>query len=52
MKIWVVVDIDSGKAIKAFCGEDAEERASNYACYYFKKGLNYRYNEVSLLKNI
>ena len=23
MKIWVVVDVDNGRAIKAFCGEDA-----------------------------
>ena len=51
MKIWVVVDVDNGKAIKAFCGEDAEERASDYACYYFKNGFNCHYNEVSLLKN-
>jgi hypothetical protein len=53
MKIWVVVDVDNGRAVKAFCGEDAEERASDYAdYYYFKTGFDCRYDEVSLLKNI
>lgn len=53
MKIWVVVDVDNVKAVKAFCGEDAEERASDYAdVYYSKTGFDCRYDEVALLKNI
>ena len=51
MKIWVVVDVDNAKAVKAFCGEDAEERASDYAdVYYSKTGFDCRYDEVALLK--
>lgn len=49
MKIWVVVDVDNCKAIKAFCGEDAEERASDYADdYYYSTNNDCIYQEITL----
>ncbi len=53
MKILVVVDVYNGWAIKAFHGENAEEKARDFAdIYYSKTGFDCRYDEVSLLKNI
>lgn len=49
MKIWVVVDVDNCKAIKAFCGEDAEEKASDYADdYYYSTNNDCIYQEIVL----
>lgn len=51
MKIWVVVDVDNGRAVNAFHGEDAEEKASDFADeYYFKTGFDCRYDEIYLIE--
>lgn len=51
MEIWVVTDFDYGKAIKAFYGDNAEEKASDYADeYYEKTGFDSRYDRVYLEK--
>lgn len=51
MKIWVVVDVDNGWAIKAFHGEDAEEKASDFVDeYYAETGCDCRYDEIHLLE--
>lgn len=49
MKIWVVVDVYNGWAIKAFHGENAEEKAKDFANkYYLKTGFGCRYDEIYL----
>lgn len=47
MKIWVVVDVDNGKAVAAFSGENAEEKAEDFAdAYYFTTGFDCRYDKI------